>query len=224
MPEIRVARALTLAASLALAGLVVVITALVAMRPGTASRPAAPPVAPPVTVGPPSTAPDPGVVAMSDRRPLSVDEAMRELDLIKPPRARGVEDFTLPTPGGGQFRLSAHRGKVVFINFWATWCPPCREEMPSMERLYMRLRDRRFAMVAVSLDASSPVVTSYLAEGRFTFPVALDPKMDLANSYGVRALPATFIVDPRGELVAMALGPRSWDGPAAMALIEGVAR
>ena len=93
-----------------------------------------------------------------------------------------------------------------------------------MERLYARQRDRRFTTVAVSLDGNPSLVAPYFKQSGLTFPVVLDPRMDLANSYGVRALPASFIVDPRGVLVAMALGPRAWDGPAARALVEGVAR
>jgi peroxiredoxin len=155
---------------------------------------------------------------------LGVDAAMRELDLIKPPRPTQAEDFSLPMPDGGTFRLSDQRGKVVFINFWATWCPPCREEMPAMERLYAQQKNGPFTMVAVSLDANPALVGPYVERARLTFPVALDPKMDLANSYGVRALPASFVVDPRGMVVAMALGPRTWDGPAARALMEEIAR
>jgi peroxiredoxin len=149
---------------------------------------------------------------------------MRELYLIKPPRARLAEDFTLPTPDGGTFRLGDQRGKVVFINFWATWCPPCRDEMPSLERLYAQRRNGPFTLVAISLDANPAVVAPYLKQSRLTFPVALDPKMDLATAYGVRALPASFVVDPRGMLAAMALGPRDWDGPAARAVVDGLAR
>jgi peroxiredoxin len=170
--------------------------------------------------GPASGGSGPGPPA----RRLSVEEAMRELELVKPPRARAAGDFTLPMPDGRQFRLSEHRGNVVFINFWATWCPPCREEMPSMERLYVRQKARRFTMVAVSLDSNPTLVAPYFKQSGLTFPVVLDPRMDLANAYGVRALPASFIVDPHGTLVAMALGPRAWDGPAAHALMDGVAR
>ena len=91
-----------------------------------------------------------------------------------------------------------------------------------MERLYARQRQGAFTMVAVSLDANPTAVMPYLQESGLTFPVALDPKMDLANAYGVRALPASFIVDPKGFVVALALGPRAWDGPAAHALVEGM--
>jgi peroxiredoxin len=212
-----VARAFTLTVSLALAGLVVTIAALVVVRPHAGS----PWMSLPSDGGTPATARPP---SFAGGRGLSVAEAMQALDLATPSRKRPAEDFTLPMPDGRKFRLSDHRGKVVLINFWATWCPPCREEMPSMERLYSERKDRAFALVAVSLDASPTAVAPYLAQGGFTFPVALDPRMDLASAYGVRALPASFIVDPHGAIVAMALGPRDWAAPAAHALVEGMAR
>ena len=218
------ARALALAASVALVGLVVVVTVFVATRADVSTFPGSLPAAPPALAAsrPAAAEATPAQTPNSPR--LSLDEAMRELDLVKPPRARSAEDFTLPMPDGGTFRLSEHRGKVVLINFWATWCPPCREEMPSMQRLYSGHRDRRFTIVAVALDASPTLVAPYLKQSGLTFPVALDPRMDLAQTYGVRALPASFIVDPRGTVVAMALGPRAWDGPAARALVDGVGR
>src|SRR4051812_22458094 len=68
----------------------------------------------------------------------AIDAALRELDLVKPSRPKGAEDFTLPALGGGTFRLAEQRGKIVLVNFWATWCPPCLEEMPAMERLWQK--------------------------------------------------------------------------------------
>jgi peroxiredoxin len=219
-----VGRAITLLASLALAGVVVVATVLVSVK--LSARSASGPQPAPVAVdGGPARAPrEPARSGVSSGVALGVDAAMRELDLIKPPRPTQAEDFSLPMPDGRTFRLSDQRGKVVFINFWATWCPPCREEMPAMERLYAQQKNGPFTMVAVSLDANPAMVGPYVERARLTFPVALDPKMDLANSYGVRALPASFVVDPRGMVVAMALGPRTWDGPAARALMEGIGR
>ena len=216
------ARALALAASLALAGLVVVVTVFVATRADVLSPGGSASIAPPAVAAPRPTAAQATSAQTPNAPGPSLEEALRDLDLVKPPRARTAEDFTLPTPDGGTFRLSEHRGKVVLINFWATWCPPCREEMPSMQRLYAGQKDRRFTMVAVALDSSPTLVGPYLKQSGITFPVALDPRMDLAQSYGVRALPASFIVDPRGTVVAMALGPRAWDGPAARALVERV--
>jgi peroxiredoxin len=155
---------------------------------------------------------------------LPLGEAMKELDLIRPARARLAEDFSLPMPGGGTFKLSDHRGKVVMVNFWATWCPPCLEEMPAMERLYQQQKTAGFTLVAVSVDTDSKPVTPFVAKHKLTFPIALDTKMDLANSYSVRALPSSFIVARDGNLAALAIGPRHWDGNAAHSVIEGLAR
>jgi peroxiredoxin len=166
----------------------------------------------------------PAPVARKPRkgRVLSVADAAKELDLIAPSRPKLAEDFTLPLVGSGTIRLSAERGKVVFINFWATWCLPCREEMPAMERLWRQQKDQGFVLVAVSVDADTKKVKPYLDEHKLTFPVGLDPRMDLANAYGVRAVPSSFIVDRQGYLTAIALGPRAWDGDASHSLIEGL--
>ena len=157
-------------------------------------------------------------------RVLALADAIRELDLIKPARTKRAEDFSLNTPGSGKFRLFDHHGQVVLINFWATWCPPCLEEMPAMERLYRQHRDGGFTLVAVSVDADSKLVAPFLTARKFSFPVALDPSMHMANTYGVRALPSSFIVARDGTLAALAIGPRHWDNDAAHSLIEGLAR
>jgi len=169
------------------------------------------------------------VAAVTPPRPrvgrrLALDEAMRELDLIRPSRQKLAEDWVLATPDAATFRLSGHRGKVVLLNFWATWCPPCLQEMPAMERLYRRHKAADFVLVAVSVDADPKKVAPFLAEHKLTFPVALDPNMTLAERYGVRALPSSFVVDRRGYLVALALGPRHWDNDAAHSLVEALTR
>ena len=151
-----------------------------------------------------------------------LDEAVRELDLIRPSRPKQAEDFTVALLRGETLKLKEQRGKAVMINFWATWCPPCREEMPAMERLYSRHRERGFVLLAVSVDTDASLVKPFLDKHRLTFPVALDTKMDLANTYGVRGLPASFLIDRHGYLTALALGPRAWDNRAAHALVEGM--
>jgi peroxiredoxin len=179
-----------------------------------APAPAAEPAAPPAPSGSTATGPRPG----------SLEAAIRELDLIKPSREKVAEDFTLPTPDGKSFRLSEHRGKAVLVNFWATWCPPCREEMPAMERLYQGYKDRGLVLVAISLDTDPKVVTPFVREQKLTFPIALDPKAEVANTYGVRALPSSFVIDRRGSMAALALGPREWDNAAAKSLVEALTR
>jgi peroxiredoxin len=158
------------------------------------------------------------------RRVLSADDAMKELDLIRPSRQKLAQDFALPTGDTRTFRLSEQRGKLVFVNFWATWCGPCREEMPAMERLWRQHRERGFLVVAISVDSDPTLVGPFVKKGGFTFPIVLDPKLSAANAYGVRALPSSFLVDRQGYLTALALGPRTWDNDAAHSLIEALAR
>jgi len=154
----------------------------------------------------------------------AVDAALRELDLVKPSRARGAEDFVLPALGGGSFRLSEQRGKTVLVNFWATWCPPCLEEMPAMERLWRKHKDAGFVLVAVSVDADPQKVVPFAAAHKLTFPIVFDSKMTVAEKYGVRALPSSFILRRDGNLAGLALGPRHWDNQASHRLIEAMAR
>ena len=221
------ARTLTLAASLALAGLVVAITVFVTTRAGVTSPWG---VRPDRLPGDRGIAPTPGDGRRPAARPpndrrLSVDEAMRELDLVKPPRARAAEDFTLPTPDGRQFRLSEQRGKVVFINFWATWCPPCREEMPSMERLYAR--SERSALHhggGIARQQSHPGGAVPQAEPASPFPWCSTRAWTWRTPTACARSPRASSSTRTASLVAMALGPRAWDGPAARALVEGVAR
>ena len=206
----------------------VALAAAVAAMLYTARRASLPPTAVPRITASSETAsaPTPAVAPRAPRagRVLSVDEAIKELDLIRPSRPKLADDFTIATADGKPFRLSAHRGRPVFVNFWATWCPPCLEEMPAMERLWRAQKDAGLVVLAVSVDADTAVVAPFLKEHGLTFPASLDAKMELANTYGVRALPSSFIVDREGRLTALALGPRAWDNVAAHSLVEGLAR
>jgi len=157
-------------------------------------------------------------------RALPLAEAIKELDLIKPAKTKLADDFAVPTPGGETFRLGDQRGKVVMVNFWATWCPPCLEEMPAMERLYRKHKDAGFTLVAISVDADPKKVKPFVSEHKLTMPIGVDPKMDLANTYGVRALPSSFMIGRDGNLAALAIGPRHWDNDAAHSLVEGMLR
>jgi peroxiredoxin len=151
----------------------------------------------------------------------AAQDSFKELQLIKPTRVQAARGFTVPTPDGKSIRLSDYRGKVVFLNFWATWCPPCKEEMPSMERLYQRFKTRGLVVLAVSVDAEgAQVVVPFVKEHKLTYAIGLDPKMTLALDYGVRGLPSSFFVDKKGNLAALAIGPREWDSTSARALIE----
>jgi peroxiredoxin len=121
----------------------------------------------------------------------------------------------------GPARLSDYRGRVVLVNFWATWCPPCRAEMPSMQTLYEAYRDRGFVVLAVSGDSQGrEVVGPFVGEYRLSFPVLLDPRQRAQLRYGVGAIPTSFVVDRRGRVVSKEVGAVGWDSQAARALVE----
>ena len=119
--------------------------------------------------------------------------------------------FSLPALDGGSVNLEDYRGRFVLLNFWATWCPPCLEEMPSMERLSHRLEDHRFAVLAVSLDEEgAAAVAPFIERLEVTFGVALDPHSKVGTLYGANELPTTFLIDPLGRVIAAAKGARDW--------------
>jgi cytochrome c-type biogenesis protein len=133
-------------------------------------------------------------------------------------------DFTLPLPDGTTQTLSSLKGNVVFLNFWATWCPPCRQEMPSMESLYQRLKDRGLVMLAVNLRESAGQVSDYLRANRLTFPSVMDRTGGISGRYGVQAIPTTYIFDRRGLIVSRLVGSTEWDRPEIVAALESLLR
>ncbi len=132
-------------------------------------------------------------------------------------------DFTLPSLAGPSIRLADLRGKVVLLNFWSTWCLPCRTEMPSMQRAYARLRSREFEILAVSLNQETDAtVRDFVQALQLTFPFLLDPTGDAGRLYRVHAIPISFLLDREGRIAHKAVGDLDWDGPKALALIEAL--
>jgi thiol-disulfide isomerase/thioredoxin len=127
------------------------------------------------------------------------------------PLAFPAPDFTLPTLEDGSLRLADLRGKVVLVNFWATWCIPCRTEMPALEALYQRYQARGLEIVAVNLDTISTAgVEAFTKEVRVTFPIALDPTWSAAKAYRVHGLPTSYLIDRAGQVVVREVGERDW--------------
>ena len=123
--------------------------------------------------------------------------------------------FKLPQLDGGDVALEELRGKVVYVNLWATWCGPCRSEAPSLQRLYAEFEDDGFVILAVSVDSAEDVekVREFREELGLTFPILLDPERVAPSRYGTLKYPETFLVDAEGNLVESYLGPRNWDEP-----------
>jgi peroxiredoxin len=132
-------------------------------------------------------------------------------------------DFAVPDLSGQAVRLSAYRGHVVLVNLWATWCPPCREEMPSMEQLHRRLKDRGFVLLAVSQDdGGAATVRPFVEQMKVTFPVLVDPQGEVGRKYGVWGFPESFLVDREGRIVERVIGPRDWASTTQIARIEAL--
>jgi len=126
-------------------------------------------------------------------------------------------DFTLKDLSGRAYHLAELRGKVVFLNVWATWCAPCRMEMPSMERLYRQLGGSDFVMLAVSEDEDGvSAVQPFVNQLGLTFPVLLDAAGTVPPRYGVTGYPETFIIDRHGHVIQHLIGPEDWDSESAM--------
>ncbi len=120
-------------------------------------------------------------------------------------------DFELKDLSGKYVSLSDFKGKVVFLNFWATWCGPCRIEMPSMQEVYTLLKHRGFEIVAVNLQESEKTVQKFVDELGLTFTILLDSNGRVGSMYGARSIPTTYIIDREGNVVAGTLGTREWN-------------
>ncbi|MEM7251309.1 MAG: TlpA disulfide reductase family protein [Pseudomonadota bacterium] len=149
------------------------------------------------------------------------DPAKHGFSLVLFDKSFPAPDFQLDLLGDEQTTLSAYQGQYVLLNFWATWCPPCLEEMPSMERLYQEFRDRKFVVVAVSSDEKgAATVQPFIDKLKTTFPIMLDTKGDVAKVYGARQLPVTFLLDPKGNVIAAAQGERDWSSKESISVFD----
>jgi len=137
---------------------------------------------------------------------------------IDPPEE--AEDFALKTLEGRTVSLKDYLGKVIFLNFWATWCGPCRTEMPSMEKLWQDFKEENFVILAIDIQEESKLVSSFMKERSLSFPVLLDGKGNVARSYGVRGIPTTFFLNPKGETIGKAVGARDWASEESFRLIR----
>lgn len=134
-----------------------------------------------------------------------------------PGKGAPAPNFSLRGLDGKTVSLTDFRGKVVLLNIWATWCPPCVEEMPSMQKLFQAMSGEAFELLAVSLDESgAAVVGPFMEKHKLTFPALIDSETTLQKSYQTTGVPESFIIDKKGIIVEKIIGPRDWASPAVL--------
>jgi peroxiredoxin len=133
-------------------------------------------------------------------------EALSKLEAAD--AARQQADFTLSDLQGNRWHLQELKGKVVLVNFWATWCPPCRKEMPDLQALYDKYKDQGFMVVSIS-DEEAAKVEPFIAERKITYPVLLDPGRKVNGLFQVEGIPKSFVYDREGKLVAQSIDMRT---------------
>jgi thiol-disulfide isomerase/thioredoxin len=129
-------------------------------------------------------------------------------------------DFSLKDLSGQEQNLGSYAGKVVFLNFWATWCGPCRAEIPSMEELYLKLGDEGFVIIAVNSQEAGEQVADFVENIGMSFPVLLDTDGRVGAAYSIRAIPTTYIIDPQGYILGRMVGTRDWSTPEIISLVR----
>lgn len=135
-----------------------------------------------------------------------------------------VPDFSLDDMDEVKVDFSEYKGKVVLLNFWATWCPPCRREMPSMERVYKKYQDKDFSVVAINQMEDADEVFTFTAalDTRPTFDILLDINNEISSMFNVRGLPTTYLIDKKGRIRYRAIGGREFDHPKVEKIIQAL--
>jgi peroxiredoxin len=133
---------------------------------------------------------------------------------------KAAPDFTLPSIDGQQVSLQQYRGKVVFLNFWATWCIPCREEMPGLEQLHQKYQSEGLVVLAIDLKESAEQVKTFFQKHGLSFPSLLDQQGSVFRDYLVAGMPTTYLIGRDGKLFARGIGGRDWTRAEAQELIR----
>jgi len=146
-------------------------------------------------------------VAIAEQPATTNDYQLKRLDKPLP-----APDFALQDMDAKQHSLKAYRGKVVLVNFWATWCPPCIREMPSLEKLYQKFRGQPFVLLAINQWEDEERVFEFMGQLETipTFPILFDPQSKVSDAFGVQGLPSTYILDKQGRIVFRAKGGRDF--------------
>jgi len=146
----------------------------------------------------------------------------KELQLIIPKTLLPAPEFSLPTLDNTTISLSHYKGKVVLLNFWATFCSPCREEMPALQSLWTHYKDSGLVVLAVSIDQGDPdIVKNYITDIKTDFPVVIDIS-NIRKHYEVKVLPTSYIIGRDGKFIAKIIGSRDWSSAASVAYFKKI--
>jgi thiol-disulfide isomerase/thioredoxin len=154
--------------------------------------------------------------------PALASDPFSSFKMTRFPAGSMAAPFELKALDGKVVKLSELAGKVVLVNFWATWCGPCKEEMPSLARLQQQLDPAQFVLLTVTTDLQRQGIAQFLSQLRVSLPVLFDDDQDVSRSFMVRGLPTTIVIARDGTLVGRAVGPRAWDSPEALAVMRQV--
>ncbi|HTX71485.1 MAG TPA: TlpA disulfide reductase family protein [Rectinemataceae bacterium] len=155
-------------------------------------------------------------------RPWYADR-LAQLGFTVFPKPVPIDDFSVQALAGNSVKLSDQRGKVVLLNFWATWCPPCQAEMPAIETLWKKSKSAAFTVMGVSVGEEPATVKGYIARKGYSYPVFVDPQGTLGTAFGARSIPTTFVIDKSGRAIAGIVGGAAYDGTEAEALFAELA-
>lgn len=146
----------------------------------------------------------------------------KALGIERPSREIFGADFTLPDLNGRKVRLKDFRGHVVFLNFWATWCIPCRAEMPAMEKLHREFKEKGLVILALNFRERPEEIKPFVRELQLTFPILLDRDGKVSDRYQVFGLPTSYLLGRKGEILGTVVGARDWASEEARALIRAL--
>ena len=150
-------------------------------------------------------------------------EDLKKLGFTVFSEPKDLEDFSVKAPDGSSTSLRAQRGKIVLLNFWATWCPPCQAEMPAIEALWTKTKDKAFTVMGISVGEAPGTVKEYIAQKGYSYPIFVDPSGAIGTLFGARSIPTTYLVDKSGKAIAGKVGGASYDSADALALFAKLA-
>ena len=198
-------------------------TAILATFLASCAKPEAPGTFSSTEIQPaPQAQAEPVALKPSDAAPWYADR-MERLGFYVFPVPEPLPPLRVSTLDDRSVGVDLFAGKVTMLNFWATWCPPCRVEMPSMQILFDKTRDVAFDIMAISVGEQKKTVTDFLAQNPYTYPVFLDPSGAQSAPFAGRGIPTTFILDKQGRAIAGLVGSRSYDGPEVISLFRDLA-